>query len=70
VAIKVLHAESSSMEVFKNVILLMRCIGNRPNILTCYGFFYPTHGQDINVILGSSPYGSLASLLDDKANFP
>ena len=70
VAVKVLHAQSGSMEGIKNEILLMRCVGSCPNILTCYGFCYTNHGQNINVILELSPYGSLACLLDDTVNFP
>ena len=67
---KVLHADSSNRDGVENEILLMKYIGNCPNILTCFGFFYTNRGRDMNIILELSPYGSLAELLDNKTNFP
>jgi hypothetical protein len=55
---------SASFRFVENEILLMKYLGNHPNLLCCHGFTMSP--GTMNLVLEYAPFGSLANILYDK----
>jgi hypothetical protein len=60
--------QQSSFPEVENEILLMKCLGNHPTLLSCYG--YTRTINSIQVVLELAPFGSLTDVIYDFDTIP